>query len=220
MFDHDLLPQIGLTRNTKNGVRYYDTPTGNYPSVTTLLKSFYDKGDVLEKWKARVGEAEAEKVSQQARARGTTLHNICERFLLNDPDFKKGHMPYTIDDFVFVKKLLTESIDEIYGIELPLYSRTLKTAGTTDLVCLWNGVRSIVDYKTSRKQKREEWIEDYFVQSTIYGLMANEMFDVGIEQVVIILMVEHEHPQVFIKPLETFKEKALEVCVSNRPTNL
>jgi ATP-dependent exoDNAse (exonuclease V) beta subunit len=217
MFNYDLLPKISLERNTRNGVRYYHTPTGNYPSVTTLLKTFYDKKEVLDNWKARVGEAEANKISHQARTRGTNLHDICERFLLNDPEYSKGHMPYTVEDFTFVRNLLSESIDEIYGIELPLYSRTLKTAGTTDLVCSWNGVRSIVDYKTSRKQKKEEWIEDYLVQSTIYGLMANEMFDLGIEQVVVILMVEGEPPQVFTKPLSTFKEKAYEVCVSNRP---
>lgn len=220
MFNHDLLPKIELPRVSKSGTRYYQTPMGDYPSVTSLLKEFYQKDDVIKEWKAKVGETKANQISLQARTRGTNLHNICERFLLNESDFSKGHMPYTIADFSYMKALLQTSIDEIYGIELPLYSRTLKTAGTSDLVCSWNGVRSIVDYKTSRKEKKEEWIEDYFVQSTIYGMMVNELFDLDVKQIVIVLMIEHEHPQVFVKPLTEYKEKALEVCVSNRPANL
>lgn len=215
-FNQNLLTKPNLVREQIHGRRFYRTESDNlYPSVTTLLDSFYQKD--LAVWRARVGDKTADAITHRARVRGTRLHKLLEQYVLNEEIDFRQEMPSAVADFESIRETIDQNVEEVFGAEFPLFSDNLMIAGTTDLICVWNGVRSIVDLKTSRKVKPEEWIEDYFVQSTIYGIMANELFNIDVEQIVVLILAEHERPNPIIKHLTQFREKAYEVCIKKRP---
>ena len=164
-------------------------------------------------WRAKVGEAEAQKISTQAAVRGTALHSICESYLLNEVNMPKGVMPVNMMTFRDIQPIINEHIDNIYGIEARLYSYQLKAAGTADCIAEWDGVPSIIDFKTSRKKKEEHWIENYFLQATTYAMMAEERTGLIVPQIVILIAVDHESPQIFVKPKDTFVKKVLQIFV-------
>jgi ATP-dependent exoDNAse (exonuclease V) beta subunit len=217
-FQHDLLERpYPLPRVEKDGRRFYETPTGlQVPSVTTLLKEFYQKDGIAE-WRERVGETVADGITHQASVRGQRLHNLCEKFLMNEDNIFKGVVSLTIADFMPVQEILLKHVTEVYGIELPLWSERLMTAGTADLVCLWDGVPVVLDFKTARKNKKEEWIEDYFVQASIYGTMVRETYGLDIRHIVILMAPQHEKPFTFVKSISDYEERLNEVCITKRP---
>lgn len=214
LFEHNFFPKFELERVNINGVRHYATPDGKkYKSVTTILGEKTDKTALYE-WRKRVGEAEANRVSTQAANRGTAIHSICEYYLLNEPNYPKGVMPVNMDTFKQLRPHIDEHIGKIYGIEYFLYSHQLKTAGATDCIADYDGIPTIVDFKTSRKPKKEEWIENYFLQATAYALMAEELlceWQFKIPQIAIMIAVDDEQPQLFVKQKEQYVEKVLEI---------
>ena len=174
-FHREELLVIDLDSISIDGKRYYKTPDGSvYPSVTTVTSS--TKKDYIEAWKSRVGEEEAAKVSRRAASRGTDLHTICENYTLNKPHYTRGMMPNIIELFNKIKPLIDDNVGTIYANEIALFSHELKTAGRTDMFCQFQGINTIVDFKTSSKVKREEDIEDYFIQATTYAMMLEEMY--------------------------------------------
>ena len=178
-------------------------------SVTTVISEKSDKTS-LNNWKKRVGEEAAKKISVQATVRGTAIHTIAEKYIL-DENFKNDVMPVNYSSFLPIKEVLDQKVDNIYGIELPLYSKALQAAGTSDLIAKFDGVNSIIDFKTSKKPKKEQWIENYFIQSTAYSLMFEVMYKIKIPQIVIIITVDHEkEAQVFVKNRQHYIEKVLE----------
>jgi genome maintenance exonuclease 1 len=193
-----------------DGKRYYKTPAGNLPSVTTVLGQKL-KNPGLEAWKARVGEEEAKRVSTQAAGRGSAVHLLCEKYLSNDPDYKRGAMPFNLVTFSSIKKHLDLCIGTVHGIEIPLWSENLKTAGRCDLLAGWNGINSVIDFKTSKRKKDEEDIQSYFLQATCYSLMAEERTTLKFPQIVVIIAVDHEDAQVFVKNRDQYVDKVLEV---------
>ena len=193
-----------------DGKRYYKTPAGNLPSVTTVLGQKL-KNPGLEAWKARVGEEEAKRVSTQAAGRGSAVHLLCEKYLSNDPDYKRGAMPFNLVTFSSIKKHLDLCIGTVYGLEVPLWSKRLGTAGRTDLLAGWLGVNSVIDFKTSKRKKEEEDIQSYFLQATVYSMMAEELTEHKFPQIVVIIAVDHEDAQVFVKNRDQYVDKALEV---------
>lgn len=204
-------PKFELERVNIDGVRHYATPDGKkYKSVTTILGEKTDKTALLE-WRARVGEEEANRISTQAANRGTAIHSICENYLLNELNYPKGVMPTNIDTFKKLRPLIDENVGTIYGIEYYLYSHELKTAGATDCIAEWNGIPSIIDFKTSRKLKKEEWIENYFLQATCYAMMTEERTNTSIPQIVIMIAVDHEEPQVFVKDKQQYIDKVKQI---------
>lgn len=205
MFNHQFLPKLHIERSVVNGKRHYVTPDGVFPSVTTILSDMTDQSS-LQAWKEREG-ANAEKISTKARHRGTALHAITEKYVLNDLLYKKGSMPSTLFEFNQIKPVLDANVELVYGVELPLYSTRLMAAGTADQVIKWNGKNSILDLKTSRRNKSRESIENYFVQGAFYGIMVEEIYDMPIEQVVILIMVDDNEPQTFIVSLDEYREK-------------
>lgn len=211
-FKHNLVQPIKLTQTNIDGKRYYLLPNGEkYKSVTTILGEKLDKS-ALHKWRKRVGEQEAQKIANMAAIKGTAVHGICERYVLNEENIYKDVKSLYIDAFQPLKAVLDRHVNNIYGIELPLYSKLLQAAGKTDLVCQFNGINSIVDFKTSKRLKKEEWIEGYFLQSTIYSMMFEWHYKVEIPQIVIIITVEDEtQPQIFIKDRGQFVDRVLEV---------
>lgn len=172
-FELSLLPDIDLPRVERGGKRHYRTPEGNeYPSVTTLLSTLGK--DAIEKWREKVGEEEAERISQQASTRGTAVHLLCEDYIHNKDDYLVKHMPANIDTFNLIKPHLDKHVGIVYGNELRMYSDTLRTAGTCDLVAEIDGVLTIGDFKTAKKWKKEEWITNYFYQCVAYAVMLYE----------------------------------------------
>lgn len=209
--------QVGLAeypRKEVNGFRYYDTPDGLFPSITTVLG--YGSESYLSDWRERVGEAEANKITRQACNRGTRLHKFCEDYLQN----KELEFKTPFDKFLFLSiKRYLDQINDIYAQEAPLYSKKLGIAGTVDCVGAFDGVLSIIDFKTSADIKQKGWIESYFMQTTAYAGMWFERTGVAIKQLVIIIATESGDGQVFIETpgkwskqliekIEYFKENA------------
>ena len=213
LFLHDPIPQIDMDTVSLNGRRYYKTPTGElYPSVTTVTSSV--KKQYIEEWKARVGEQEANRISRKATTRGTALHSLCEGYVANNPDYKRGVMPPTIELFNKIKPIIDEHIEIVYGIELALFSNELKTAGRTDLFCRFMGVNTILDFKTANKAKDKADIEDYFIQATTYAMMVEEMYadykPIYIPQIAIVIAVDEAGVpgQLFVEPTTRYRGKA------------
>lgn len=166
---------IELETIEKNGKRYYVTEVGNLPSVTTFLSATKSEEfqKIIEDWKERVGEIEANKIVKKANVLGTEFHLIIEKFLKNE-DLPK-HDITTSWMFKNVKKYLSDNIDIVYAQEVPLYSKKLKLAGRADCIANWKGELTIIDFKTSSGERREDMIEDYFIQCCAYAIMFGEL---------------------------------------------
>tara|TARA_B110000503_G_scaffold22114_1_gene33924 strand:+ start:420 stop:1088 length:669 start_codon:yes stop_codon:yes gene_type:complete len=192
---HDInLPS--LTRKTTESGRKYFTPEGNaYPSITTVL-SLLSKQGILE-WREKVGAEEANKISRQASVRGTAVHKLAEDYLNNEPNWAKGAMPSNLNSFSDIRKIMDERLNNIWMQEVFLYSDRLKTAGQVDCIAEFDGQLSIVDFKTSRKPKKEEWITSYFIQASFYAAAFYERTGIPIKQGVILITVDGSEPQVF-----------------------
>lgn len=183
-----------LKRIDKEAGRYYvDSNNNPVPSVTTVLSNTSNKKDSIEQWRKRVGEEEANRITKKSTDIGSMVHEALELFL-NGRDW--DNFSEDPNDLI-AKKITTKfintglnSITEVWGLEIGLILEGLY-AGTADCVGKINGVPSIIDFKTSRKMKRREWIEDYFLQGCAYANAHNVMFGTEIQQVVI-LMVDRE----------------------------
>ena len=212
MFKHVPVELNEMTAVTTDTGRQYETPEGiTLPSITTVLSIL--SRDSIAKWRARVGEKEANRVSYRASTRGTAVHEICEQYVNNDPDYDKymainpdnGEMKMTtrtpdlIDSFLKIKPILDERLTVVHAQEAPLYSTHLGVAGRVDCVGVFDGKLSIIDYKTSMKPKRLDWIKNYFMQESAYSIMWEERTGMPITQLVTIISVDNHEPQVFIE---------------------
>ena len=204
----NILGDIELNTINENGKRLYVTPDGEkYPSVTTVL-SEYKKQGIIE-WRKRVGEQQANKISTQASRRGTKVHKLCEDYLNNDSTFK-GYTPDNVDMFKTIQPTLNE-IEVVYAQERTLFSHHLKTAGRVDCVGKFRGKTHIIDFKTSNKPKKWEWIDNYFMQGSAYSVMWEEMTGVPVPYIAIIIAVADDTPQVFVENRDTWINKFIEV---------
>jgi genome maintenance exonuclease 1 len=197
MFNHVKLDREvpKLQQLNENGTRYYVTPEGNkYPSITTVLAA-YNIGYIME-WRKRVGEEEANKISQKASGRGTRIHTLCEQYIDNKtPAFKSP-----LDQELFNKfKPTLHRINNVYAQELRMYSDHLRIAGTVDCVAEFDGVLSVIDFKTAKRLKNKEDIENYFMQCSAYAIMFEEQFKIPVAQTVVAIAVDDEAPQVFVE---------------------
>lgn len=213
VFDHDFIPSVDLDTQTIDGKRHYVTPSGNvYPSVTTVLGTLSKDG--LNSWVNKVGEEEANRIKTQASNRGTNVHEICEKYVLNNDNYLSGHMPSNISLFKQIQPYIDKYVDKIYGVEIPLYSDDLKTAGRCDLFCRMHGVRTIADFKTSTNPKKEEWIENYFLQTTAYSMMVQELHNLHVQYICVIIAVENGELQTFVRNPENYKDRVKEIFTS------
>lgn len=190
-----------LKTQTINGKRHYVTEDGAfaYPSVTTVLDHSADKTHLYE-WRKRVGEEEANRISKRATGRGTAMHNLCEKYVLGEEMDFSSEMPTTTMLFHQMKNFLDRHVDDVYCLEDVLISHKLKVAGRVDLVAEHDGEITIIDFKTSEKTKKKDWITDYFEQASLYGFMFWEMTGIPIKKIVIgIAVADSLEPQVFIE---------------------
>lgn len=178
-----------LERVNVSGSRHYQTPGGKpLPSVTTVLDALKDK-TALHEWRRRVGDEEANRIMKLATGIGTQVHLHLEKFILEE-DRPNGtnlihQMAKELSDIVIKEGL--SNIDEVWGTEVPLYYPGLY-AGTTDCVGVWKGKPAIIDFKTTRKPKKREWIDDYFLQGAAYGAAHNELYGTNIRTTVIMMI--------------------------------
>ena len=198
-----------LTAETGPNGRKYFAPNGvSYPSITTVLSILSEEH--IQKWRARVGEEEANKISYRASTRGTAVHLIIEKYLDNVENFEEEFMPNVIQNFKDVQPVLDERIGKIYMQEAPLYSDHLGIAGRVDCIAEFDGVLSIIDFKTSRKKKKKDWITNYFIQESGYAIMFEERTGIPIVNLVTIIAVDDDEPQVFIEHRDNWAPKLLE----------
>jgi len=208
-FIHEPIELLELKAKTSKTGRMYTTPTGEeYPSITTVLSIL--SRDSIQKWRERVGEEEANKISRIASTRGTKVHELLERYVDNEPDFLKGELPHIVQSFKDVQPILDSKLDKVYAQEAPLYSDHLGLAGRVDCVGVWNGKNSIIDYKTSRKPKKKEWVSNYFMQCAAYAVMWEERTGMPITQLVVLIAVDNNEPQVFIEHRDNWTKQLID----------
>ena len=205
--DFTLNYDIESTTDKVTGKRVYLTPEGDsFPSVTTVLGEL--KKESILAWRKRVGEKEANKISTKASRRGTSVHTMCEDYLNNEFNPNK-FMPIDYETFKSIQPILDEHLNNIYAQEVGLYSKHLKLAGRVDCVAEFNGKLSIIDFKTSLKPKKREWIDNYFMQEAAYAIMFEERTGIPINQLVTIIAVDNNPPQIFIESRNTWVKPLL-----------
>ena len=190
MFNHVPIEIGKLVQVNSKGGRYYETPTGaKYPSVTSITKLHNQES--IQAWKEKVGEEEAGKISRRALARGNKIHSLAEKYLLNEGDLSDD---FSKTDFGVMIPYL-DKINNIHCLETQLYSDHLKTAGTVDCIGEYEGKLTVIDFKTSAKLKKREWVKDYFMQCSAYAVMYEERTGTPIERLLLIINVEDEGVQ-------------------------
>ena len=177
---------------TPKGRQYVGEDENPVPSVTTVLDKTSDKTALIA-WRKRVGEAEATRISTESAGLGTKVHNSLEKYVLGEEWEIKGNNHISIMAKTMVDEMVDKGlsqVDEMWGVEVGIIATGLY-AGTADGIGKFNGEPSIIDFKTAKKIKKREWIEDYFLQGCAYALAHNEMFESKIKQVAI-LMIDRE----------------------------
>ena len=198
-----------LKTETVDGKRIYETPNGDkYISITSLLSNLSKAS--IQKWRERVGEDEARKITTQASRRGTSVHNICEAYIKNEYGHLDGSMPNEVDLFSSIQPLLNR-IDNIHVVEGSMWSDHLKLAGRTDLIGEFDNRLSVIDYKTSSKKKTWEMCNQYFMQGTFYAIAYEERTGIPVDTIVIIMAVENEQPLLFIEKRDRWIEPLKEI---------
>jgi genome maintenance exonuclease 1 len=208
-FTHNILDVPKLKRFHLDGKRFYQNPNSdtikNYISITTIT-SHYNK-EKFKAWRERVGEEEANRITNAATSRGTQMHTLVEHYIGNEPLPKAAPLPRMLFD---VARPELNKINNILGIEIPLFSEYFGIAGTCDTIAEYNNILSIIDYKSSEKPKPREWIDSYFVQALAYSIMLYEMTGIKAKQLVIIMACENGEVEVYI---ETDFKKYLKMLV-------
>jgi CRISPR/Cas system-associated exonuclease Cas4 (RecB family) len=193
MFDHYpvSLGYDDLECETKPSGRMYVTPNGaSYPSITTMLGHFGKEG--IAAWRNAVGEKEADRVSRHACTRGNRIHDIAEKYLNNENDYiRQNEMPHIVQLWKPIKKILNERVRDVVLQECALYSDYLQLAGRVDLIAKFDGMLSIIDFKTSSRIKSKKDISNYFIQASAYAIMIEERTGIPIGQIVIIMTVDN-----------------------------
>lgn len=195
-FVHKLIEVPKLERFHVDGKRFYKKVDSddamNFISITTITSN-YSK-EKFKEWRLRVGEDEANRITKNATTRGTHMHNLVEHYLENKKLPKSAPLPKLLFD---VAKPELNKINNILGIEIQLYSEYFGVAGTADTIADYDGVLSIIDYKTSERPKPREWIEGYFVQAAAYAIMLYELTGIMAKQLVIIMACENGEVEVY-----------------------
>ena len=203
-FKHQKINLPEIKAKTTDGVRLYETPDGNfYPSITTVLSTRNKEG--LFKWRERVGNDVANYVARTAAVRGTHVHHMCEDYINNDFDeekHKKKFLPYTL--FTQLRDSVLQKIDNVYAQECGLYSDKYKVAGRVDCIAEYDGIPSIIDFKTSTSERKDSYNENYYIQASAYAEMFEERTGIVINQIAILVITEDGVVQEFVKDKKNY----------------
>ena len=203
MYEYPTLERVDL----EIGRHYLDSNKKPVPSVTTVLSGTSKSTDALIQWRNRVGNEEAERIIKQSTDIGTAVHEAIENYLNGTSwdNFDESH------DQQLAQKISTKFINdglkgitEIWGLEVGLLLDNLY-AGTADCVGMYENIPTLIDFKTAKKIKKREWIEDYFLQGCAYANAHNVMFGTNIEQIVILMVDRNSDFQEFIVRPTEFK---------------
>jgi len=191
-----------------DGFRFYDIDGKAYPSVTTVLGIRSKEG--LQKWRDSIGEKVANWEMNRAARRGKATHLLVEQYLKNETPSIRDVLPLGL--FKLLRPYI-DQIDNIHCLETIMYSKKLTIAGQVDCIAEYNGKLSVIDFKTANKERKEDWIENYFLQTTAYAIMYEELFGKPIEQIVILLAGEDGTVASYIKEKKEYMpmlEKAIQ----------
>ena len=193
MFTKVEIDYPSLSRETIDGVRYYDTPTGEKLVSITSVISHYNR-EIFRSWRARVGNEEANKITKQATSRGTDMHTLVEYYIRN----QKLPTVQPLSEYLFkMAKPDLDKIDNIHAIEQALFSKELGIAGSVDCIAEYEGELAVIDFKTSKKPKPRKWIDHYFVQCAAYACILYEMTGIMVKKFVIIMACENGEVEVY-----------------------
>ena len=210
MFNHVSVDIPEVSTKTVNRKRFYVTPTGLYPSITTVLGVRKEKQKGLQEWRNRVGNDVANHIMRTAASRGTAVHHMCEDFLNNKEVTKEGRefLPWCL--FTQIRPTLEKSINNIFAQECGLWSEKYRLAGRVDCIAEWNGVPSIIDFKTSRSERKDEYNFEYYMQASAYAEMFEERTGIEINQIVILVVTEDGLVQEFVREKHDYLEPLIE----------
>ena len=191
------LGDLELEKKEVDGIRLYNLPNGDWVPSITSVTSFYNR-EVFRKWRQRVGEKEANRVTKESTERGTDYHEAAQSYLENRELDWNNYLPLT--EFMFKSSQpYLDKIGKIHAIERTLYSEYLGLAGRVDCIAEYDGELAIIDFKTSKKIKPEKWIEQYFVQETAYACMYYELTGIPVQKLITIMVTPEGDVHVYDK---------------------
>ena len=191
------LGDLELDKKEVDGIRLCNLPNGDWVPSITSVTSFYNR-EVFRKWRQRVGEKEANRVTKESTTRGTDYHEAAQAYLENRELDWNNYLPLT--EFMFKSSQpYLDKIGKIHAIERTLYSEYLGLAGRVDCIAEYDGELAIIDFKTSKKIKPEKWIEQYFVQETAYACMYYELTGIPVEKLITIMVTPEGDVHVYDK---------------------
>ena len=205
--DKQVLPKTKGKRI--DGFRFYNIDGKNYPSITTVLG--IRKTEQLKGWREKIGEGVANWEMGRAARRGKSFHTLVEQYIKGETPSIRDVLPLGL--FKLLKPYI-DQIDNIHLLEAIMYSKKLTVAGQVDCVAEYNGKLSVIDFKTANKERQESWIDNYFLQTTAYAHMYEEIFGTPIEQIVILIASEDGTTQAFVKNKADY-EKELGTAIQN-----
>jgi len=198
--DETKLPKTKGKRT--DGMRFYEVDGKAYPSITTVLGVQPKPG--LDAWRKNVGEEAAKWEMARAARRGKTTHTLVEQYLKGETPSTRDVLPLGL--FALLKPYLKQ-IDNVHCLETILYSKKLTIAGQVDCIAEYNGKLSVIDFKTANKERNDAWNENYYIQTTAYSLMYEELFGTPIEQIVILMASEDGAARAFVKERKEYIPK-------------
>ena len=194
------LKEIDVEPVSENGVRFYPIPGADkyYPSVTSITS--FKNAAFFAGWRKKIGETEANRITARATQRGTAFHSLAEDYFKDDlnTDRYLANNPLSVRMYQSAKTTL-DRIDNIHCLETFLYSHYLGLAGRVDCIAEFDGELAVIDFKTSTKEKQEQYIEHYYVQETAYAAMFLERSGIEVKKIVTLIAVEDGSIQVFQK---------------------
>lgn len=191
------LGEIELDRKESTGCRLYKLPNGEWVPSITSITSFYNREKFI-KWRQKIGEEKANKITKKATTRGTDFHEIAQDYLEDKPLVWEEHLPATKYMFYHAKPFL-DKINNIHAIERTLYSEFFGIAGRVDCIAEYDSELAVIDFKTSEYIKPEAWLENYFVQETAYACMYYEMTGIPVKKLITIMTTPSGEVHVFDK---------------------
>jgi|TARA_R110000822_G_scaffold140325_10_gene278060 ATP-dependent exoDNAse (exonuclease V) beta subunit len=209
-FNLDLVEFPKLKRITVDGTRHYireGSTQEPYPSVTSITSQLAKEG--IKKWRKRVGAEVANAITTKATRQGTRAHILIEHYL--ESKELPESMPNEIELYLGFKKVADDHIDNIRSIEGQMMSDYLRVAGTVDLIAEYDGKLSVIDWKTSAKPKKEEWVSGYFMQESAYAVMFEENTKTPIQQLVTIISCSSGEMQIFIQKRDDWIQKFIDL---------